>query len=371
MTMDIEGIINPINFGDILYSIYSQQETGILYLKDNNIIKTIYIKGGNIMFALSNQNEDRFGEVLLKEGLITISQFYESSRLISKTKKQGTVLVEMGAIKDEDLLNTVRFQVRQIVSSIFKWKAGKYVFHMQENLNDHDIIDLNLSIPNLIMEGMRRTQSWLRIEQVLFNYPVRIRRSFNYSRIIKAVDLTKKEYGIFQLLEKPMELEDIFDHVSGATDFEVCNIVWRLVTVKLLEKINLSKKTDNYKDLFPYAYNLIEKYNDFFILIHDILDKEFGLDRETLIKDRLDPIFKKYTDFIDKQVFYSEGFFEPRTLFDSIKSDDEKSIILILREVLDAIHDEFITICSSYLSKNSLPDVLSKSKEIQYIINKL
>lgn len=369
--MDIEGIINPINFGDILYSIYSQKETGILYVKDQSIIKTIYIRNGSIVFALSNENEDRFGEVLLKEGMITIDQYYQSSRQIAKDKRQGTILVQMGAIKDDDLINAVRFQVKQIIYSIFKWRTGKYVFQIKDDLDDKDLIDLQLFIPNIILDGMKRLQSWFRIEKVLFHFPIKIRRAFNFSKLIKSIDLNKKEYKILKLIEKPMTLDEIFNNIDDIPDFEVCDIIWRLITIRFLEKVNISKKADNFKDTYPYAYDLIEKYNNFFILTYDVIGREFGADRETIIRDRLDPVFKKYGDYLDKAVFYKEGFFEPRSLFESIKTDNERSIILVLREMFDTIMEEFLMVCTSYLSKDQLPDILEKSKKIRATLEKL
>ncbi len=369
--MDIEGVITPTNFGDVLYFIFSQKETGVLYLKDYNILKTVYFRNGNVVFALSNQNDDRLGEVLLKEGLITIDQYHQSSKMISKAKKQGTILVEMGAIKGEDLINAVRFQVKQNIISLFKWKTGKYVFQIKPHLDDENLIDFQIYVPNLILEGMRRFHSWSRIDSVLFQYPMKIRRSFNFGRIIKDIDLTQKEYQVIQKLEEPAEIMEFSNSFDDISSFEVCNILWRLITIRLLDKINISKKADNYKDLYPYAYKFIEKYNEFFILTYDLLGKEFGKDRETIIRDRLDPIFKKYHDLIDKNVFYKEGFFEPRSLFESIKSDNEKSMILVLREIFDQISEEFITICHSYLSKDILPNVLEKSREVQATIEKL
>ncbi len=369
--MDIEGVITPTNFGDVLYFIFSQKETGVLYLKDSNTLKTIYMKNGNIVFSFSNQNDERLGEVLLREGLISIDQYYQSSRMISKNKKQGAILVEMGAVKSEDLTNAVRFQVKQNILSIFKWNTGKYVFQLKSNLDDQNLIDFQIFIPNLIMEGMRRIHSWSRIDSVLFQYPVKIRRSYSFSKAIKEIDLTQKEYRVLQKLEEPADIMDISCSFEDISSFEVCNILWRLITIRLLEKINISRKADNYKDLYPHAYKLIEKYNEFFILTYDVLGKEFGNDRDTIIKDRLDPIFKKYHDHIDKNVFYNEGFFEPRALFESIKTDKERSVILVLREIFDQILDEFMTICSSYLSKDILPDIVEKSREVQSTIEKL
>lgn len=369
--MDIEGIITPTNFGDILYSIFSQKETGILFLRDGSILKTIFLRNGNVVFAISNQNDDRLGEVLLKEGLITLDQYYQSSKMISKNKKQGAILVEMGAIKGEDLINAVKFQVKQNIFSIFRWRSGKYVFQLKEDLDTQDIVDFQLPMLNLILDGMRRIRSWTRVESVLFQYPINIRRAFGFGKIIKEIDLTQKEYLVIQKIDKPMEIAQIFKSIDNLSDFEVCSIIWRLLTIRLLEKINITKKADNYKDIYPYAYDLIGKYNDFFILTYDIFGKEFGSDRETIIQDRLDPIFKKYEDYIDKIVFYKEGFFEPRALFEKIKSDNEKSIILILREIFDQILDEFLTICNSYLSKDTLPDIIAKSKDIQVTVEKL
>ncbi len=53
------------------------------------------------MFASSNLPNDRLGEILLREGKITVEEYETSIKAISKGKRQGKVLVEMGALSPQ------------------------------------------------------------------------------------------------------------------------------------------------------------------------------------------------------------------------------------------------------------------------------
>ena len=51
-----------------------------------------------MVFASSNLPNDRLGEILLREGKITVEEYEASIKAITKGKRQGKVLVEMGAL---------------------------------------------------------------------------------------------------------------------------------------------------------------------------------------------------------------------------------------------------------------------------------
>ena len=105
--------------------------TGILSLVSGGARKALYLKDGRVVFASSNLPNDRLGEILIREGKITVEEYDASIRAISKGKRQGKVLVEMGALSPKDLWEGVQFQVQEIVYSIFQWDDGQ--FHFEES----------------------------------------------------------------------------------------------------------------------------------------------------------------------------------------------------------------------------------------------
>ena len=52
----------------IVRAIYLGGKSGVLYLSNKNVSKRIYFNKGSIVFAGSDDDEDRLGEVLVREG---------------------------------------------------------------------------------------------------------------------------------------------------------------------------------------------------------------------------------------------------------------------------------------------------------------
>src|SRR5829696_4528341 len=118
----LKGQLSELPVPEILQHLDQVHSTGILTLVSVGARKALYMKEGNVVFASSNLPNDRLGEILIREGKITVDEYESSIRAISKGKRQGKVLVEMGALSPKDLWDGVQFQVREIVYSVFQWE---------------------------------------------------------------------------------------------------------------------------------------------------------------------------------------------------------------------------------------------------------
>jgi len=99
----LKGQLGELPLPEILQHLRLSAATGILTLVSGGARKALYVKGGQVVFASSNLPNDRLGEILLREGKITIEEYETSIKAISKGKRQGRVLVEMGALTPKDL----------------------------------------------------------------------------------------------------------------------------------------------------------------------------------------------------------------------------------------------------------------------------
>jgi hypothetical protein len=154
----LRGQLSQLPIPDILQYLRSSEATGILSLVSGGARKALYVKHGRVVFASSNLPNDRLGEILIREGKITVEEYELSVKAISKGKRQGKVLVEMGALNPKDLWEGVQFQVREIVYSIFQWEDGH--FHFEEStLPEKERITVDLDIVDLIIAGIRRVDA--------------------------------------------------------------------------------------------------------------------------------------------------------------------------------------------------------------------
>jgi hypothetical protein len=159
----LKGQLAELPVPDILQHLRRSQSTGILTLVSGGARKALYFKDGQVVFASSNLPNDRLGELLIREGKITVEEYDASIRALSKGKRQGRVLVEMGALSPKDLWEGVQAQVREIVYSVFQWDDGQ--FHFEESaLPEKERITVDLDVVDLILAGIRRVEAHGRIQ---------------------------------------------------------------------------------------------------------------------------------------------------------------------------------------------------------------
>jgi hypothetical protein len=156
MSIPLTGQIQKIPLTDILEDLRNRNATGTLTLQREDITKSIHIRDGQIIFAMSTDANDRLGECLVKAGKITQANLDYALTLYRKhmgLKKMGAVLVESGLVPPKELFSGLKIQVKEIIFSLFLWREGEYRF--EERLPP-GVIQLQININELISEIVTR-----------------------------------------------------------------------------------------------------------------------------------------------------------------------------------------------------------------------
>src|SRR5262245_34017918 len=197
-----EGILSSATFPTLVYSILSRDETGVLTLTGDTTEKAVYIQQGSPIFATSSDRDDRLGQVLFKSGMVSLEGLMESVVIsLSAGKRLGTVLVERDLIKPHDLVEGVRTQVRNIITSLFLWTRGRYRYQPGP-LPTEEVITLKLSAGDLILEGIRRVDSWERIWEAVGDLDARYRTTDRVERLSKDMSLSLEEWTLLSHCEQ-------------------------------------------------------------------------------------------------------------------------------------------------------------------------
>ena len=95
--------------------------------------------------------------MLVKAGKISDKELADAVALItSKGKRLGAILVELGYLSPKDLFWGVKYQVKEIILSLFGLEYGTYEF-CEGCIPEDEVITLNMKMQDLINEGMSRT----------------------------------------------------------------------------------------------------------------------------------------------------------------------------------------------------------------------
>lgn len=151
----LAGTLGELTVGDLLSFFNMFRKTGVLCFNFPGGKKEIFFQLGEIVFATSTFSEDDLGEILYSLGHVG-RETLENARNFSKGKAfLGKLLVDRGTISAKDLWQVTRYQVENILYSLFQSSLGGFCFFCRA-LPEDEIVRLSMSTQNLIMEGLRR-----------------------------------------------------------------------------------------------------------------------------------------------------------------------------------------------------------------------
>ena len=232
-SLTLRGRIEESSVPELLKSVLSSGETGVLTFTSGEITKSVFMHKGKVTYASSNDPDERLGECLLVRGKITAREYLEASKLIRPGRRLGVILIELEAIEAEELLPSLEQHVRDILLDVFTWSHGEYRLVMNQP-GPEDVATLNLPWEGLVLDGIRRTRSWSRVWRALGD--------------IDSAPLPTGNTEVLQKIELSGEEGDILAHVNGRATidqicqasylphFETCRLLWAFQVLGLLRR---------------------------------------------------------------------------------------------------------------------------------------
>lgn len=139
-------------FADFLLALHERQWSGVVIVSLNECEKKIYLRNGEIVFAASSLVDDRLGEVIYREGIISIDAWIEGAAKVTRLTKFGQALLGNGILKKQELWDMLKLQVIEIVRSIFL--VERVFVRLQENARPPTMIFFDSSSRFLIEESL-------------------------------------------------------------------------------------------------------------------------------------------------------------------------------------------------------------------------
>jgi hypothetical protein len=159
------------HIGRYLRDIYFGKKRGQLTFRYQNIQKYLYFQDGNLVFTKTNQQAELLGEVLYKLGKLSEEAYRNIEEYIEPLEIIGQVLVKRGLISQQDLLDGLTYQMREVTLNIFPIFHGAFKFQEREELSLEDL-GTRIGIPALIADGIRRMkfdsnlEDWLKKQTI-------------------------------------------------------------------------------------------------------------------------------------------------------------------------------------------------------------
>ena len=145
--------------------------TGEITLDNGDIVKHVRLIKGDILNARSNIEDEKLGKILFHLGRLDQRKFTKAMRIQEKDKgrKIGTILLDQGYLTEDQLRLALQLQVKKIILDIFTWKKGSYILK-EKDIKQEAEVNISITIPNLIMEGLREIKDDVLMNRFLVNF---------------------------------------------------------------------------------------------------------------------------------------------------------------------------------------------------------
>ena len=237
----LKGSIREVPLSKILVYLNRNRKTGTLNIRTTAFVKKIYLDRGNAIFASSTYEDDRLGEMLIKARKITIEQYEESVKLLKTTnKRQGTILVELGYLTPKDLFWGVKYQVREIIFSLFPLDDAEYEF-VEGQIPADEVITLKMSMGNLIYEGVQRVGNLIKMKNELPGMDSVLQLSTDPATLFQDVEFSPEDKAMLSAVDGKKTVKELIES-STLDSFEALRILYTLWSTGMIEEKEMVKE---------------------------------------------------------------------------------------------------------------------------------
>jgi hypothetical protein len=157
--MGFTGKLGDFGLPEVLQLLASNEKTGKLTLTRRDGHGVIVLRGGRIIYAVSNSVRETIGNILLCRGLIdetTLSQAMERQNRDPGAPRLGAILIEMAQLSPADLEEVMKHQTGTVISELMAWERGFFRF---EDMSIPEGGEVEVDATDFLMkEGLKTEQ---------------------------------------------------------------------------------------------------------------------------------------------------------------------------------------------------------------------
>jgi hypothetical protein len=231
-TGPMRGFLSQYRMSDVLIGLQRTLKTGVLDVRHGHVVKKIFFRSGNPVFASSSQERDRLGDVLLKKRIITKEQYHQAAEMKEKTGgRYAVILVNLGFVRPAELFSVAKIQVQRIIGSLFLMRDGEFEF-IEGPLSMEKVIPLNISLASLIYREVKKHADVDLVRKHLLN------RIVDFSKtplnLFQDVRLSRRDRELLAFVDGKTRIREII-RLSGADEQGALKSIFALLEAKILE----------------------------------------------------------------------------------------------------------------------------------------
>jgi len=221
----------------VFKSLTSAGTTGLLTLHGpDQGARSAALVDGKPVFAFSSVREDRLSATLLRQDLISLPELARATeQMLAQRRRLGEVLISDGHLETVTLEAALRIQVRDILLSMLSEHRGTWSF--QEKALEAPEVELRLPINALIRESFQQVRDAHRILDEVGGMSAVYAPADGLLEETSTAGLSPAEAALLPALMQPTGIE-LLCAASELPDLDICRLVWVLLTIDALNRID-------------------------------------------------------------------------------------------------------------------------------------
>ena len=234
--MALKGNLRDFSTTQLLNLINLARKTGTLTIQHNGESANMSFREGKLIYAYMGENDgNHLAEILQNSGKLSPEQ----AKVIlahakGKSDKQlGHLLITAGRVTQNDIIQSVRQNVLDIVYQLFTWVDGIFRFDANK-LPTPGHITIPIDLESIIMEGSRRLKEWEILQEEIPDLDVALRFTDRPDARLKNINLTVEEWRVVSFINPRNTVRQIAQ-ANNLSDFEIRRIVYGMLQAGLVE----------------------------------------------------------------------------------------------------------------------------------------
>ncbi|HRQ37430.1 MAG TPA: DUF4388 domain-containing protein [Chloroflexota bacterium] len=242
--MALKGNLRDFSTTQLLNLINLARKTGTLTIQHSGESAHMSFREGKLIYAYMGDNDNNHLAMILQHsGKLSAeqAQIIQAHAEGKSDKQLGHLLITAGRVTQNDIIQSVRQNVLDIVYRLFTWVEGIFRFEANK-LPSPGHITIPIDLESVIMEGSRRLKEWEVLQEELPDLDVSLQFTDRPDARLRNINLTVEEWRVVSFVNPRNTIRQIAK-ANNLSEFEIRRIVYGMLQAGLVEFVDRPKPT--------------------------------------------------------------------------------------------------------------------------------
>jgi curved DNA-binding protein CbpA len=231
-SLEINGKLSDNPLAELLAESYISGLSGSFRLSNDVQKIIIYLRDGEVVFAVSNSRQHRLFHILLNLRQITQEQLTHFEN-VANDLEFGQKLVEKGFFGQSDIDVLFAEQLKQVLQTALDWKNGEWIYSPFARIKEN--ISFKIDLGKLLFDFSRK----LNADDILPRFKTSNEEFLLNKTANLNTNLLPHEGFILSRLDQKMNIEEI-KTLCGLSDFQTLKSLYSLWLGGFIKRFNFS-----------------------------------------------------------------------------------------------------------------------------------